>query len=79
MGAADLSDLFTDKPDFAPYSAKETDPSLFDPVKALTPMDAEFNWKALEENSYMDHPQQMLDDSKELDERMQREGKKKQK
>jgi len=76
VGASDMSDLFTNTPDFTPYNARETDPRLFDPVKALTPLDADFNWKALEENSYMDHPKQMLDDSKELDENLKRQKKK---
>jgi len=76
FGASDMSDLFTDKPDFSTYNAKEVDVRLFDPQKALTPLDAKFNWKALEENSDMDHPEQMLKDSKELDEQLKK-GKKK--
>ncbi len=72
-GAEDLADLFTNNPDFSPYEALEIDPKLFDPVKALTPLDAEFNWKALEENSYMDHPEQMLKDSKVLDEQIKKQ------
>lgn len=70
FGASDMADLFTDTPDFTPYNAKEVDPRLFDPQKALTPLDAKFNWRALEENSYMDHPEQMLEDSKRLDEEL---------
>jgi hypothetical protein len=72
FGASDLGELFSDQPDFAPYNAKQVDPRLFDPQKALTPLDAKFNWKALEENTYMDHPQQMLDDSKRLDDELKK-------
>ena len=32
--AADLSDCFTDQPDFTPYNALPVDPALFDPKKA---------------------------------------------
>ena len=73
-GAADLADLFTDQPDFTPYNARPVDGRIFDPQKALTPIDEQFNWKALEENSDMDHPQQMLKDSRELDQKL-RDGK----
>lgn len=78
-GAADMADLFTDKPDFTPYNALGADPRIFDPVKALTPLDADFNWKAVEENSDMDHPQQMLNDSKALDEKLKKKNNKKKK
>jgi len=37
--AADLSECFTDKPDFAPYEALPVDPALFDPEKARDPLD----------------------------------------
>ncbi len=71
-GAADMADLFTHTPDFTPYRATAADPRIFDPVKALTPLNADFNWKAVEENSDMDHPQQMLEDSKRLDEKLKK-------
>ena len=73
-GAADLADLFTDQPDFTPCNARPVDGRIFDPQKALTPIDEQFNWKALEENSDTDHPQQMLKDSRELDQKL-RDGK----
>jgi YVTN family beta-propeller protein len=37
--ANDLSDLFTDVPDFTPYSAIPIDRRIFDPQKALDPFD----------------------------------------
>ncbi len=75
-GAADLSDLFTEEPDFTPYNAKPVDVRIFDPQKALTPIDEKFNWKALEENSDMDHPTQMLKDSQEFDKNLKEKKKK---
>lgn len=75
-GAADMADMFTDKPNFTPYNAKATDIRIFDPQKALSPLDEKFNWKALDSNSDMDHPVQMLEDSKELDKQMDQEKKK---
>lgn len=76
--AADLSDLFTNKPDFTLYNAISSDLRLFNPQEALTPLNEKFNWKALEANGDMDHPKQMLEDSKELDKKL-KEQKKKQK
>ncbi len=35
--ATDLADLFTDKPDFAPYTALPSDPRIFDPAKVREP------------------------------------------
>jgi YVTN family beta-propeller protein len=46
--AADLSDFFTDKPDFSPYKALPVDARIFDPAKALKPFDEGFDWKAME-------------------------------
>ena len=37
--ASDLSDCFTDIPDFTPYTLKSIRPELFDPAKARDPLD----------------------------------------
>ncbi|HEU0123980.1 MAG TPA: alkaline phosphatase family protein [Bryobacteraceae bacterium] len=37
--AADLSDVFTDSPDFTPYAVKPIRSELFDPAKAKDPLD----------------------------------------
>jgi YVTN family beta-propeller protein len=58
-GATDLSDLFTGEPDFAPYNALPVDNRLFDPQKALTPLDEKFNWKAVVESPVLDLPADM--------------------
>ncbi len=39
--ASDLSDCFTDQPDFTPYRVLPIDPRLFDPAKAKEPLDPE--------------------------------------
>jgi YVTN family beta-propeller protein len=67
-GATDLSDLFTDQPDFTPYQAIPVDIRIFDPAKALDPYDEKFNWKAVEESPEIDNIRDMLRDSKEAEE-----------
>ena len=37
--ASELSDCFTDTPDFTPYTLKPIRPELFDPAKARDPLD----------------------------------------
>lgn len=66
-GANDLGDLFTDQPDFTPYRALPADPRIFDPQKALDPLDEEFNWKSVVESPVIDNPQDMERRSKEDD------------
>ena len=66
-GASDLADLFTDKPDFTPYNAVAVDKRIFDPKKALTPFDENFNWKAVIDSPIMDDPDDMLENSIEYD------------
>ena len=46
-GATDLSDMFTGTPDFTPYTALPPDIRIFDPQKALTPLDEKFDWGSL--------------------------------
>lgn len=58
-GATDLSDLFTDQPDFAPYRALPADVRLFDPQKALDPFDEKFDWKAFSESEELDRTETM--------------------
>lgn len=37
--ASDLSDMFTDRPEFAPYKLRSVDSRIFDPAKAREPLD----------------------------------------
>jgi Phosphoesterase family len=58
-GATDLSDMFTDKPDFTPYNAISSDLRIFDPAKALTPINEKFDWKAFSGSEEMDKTETM--------------------
>ena len=64
-GATDLSDMFTGVPDFTPYTALPADIRVFDPQKALTPLDEKFDWKSLKESPELDDPKEMVKDQKE--------------
>ena len=64
-GATDLSDMFTDKPDFTPYNAVPVDKRIFDPQKALDPLDENFNWKAVRNSPEIDDVKEMMKDMKE--------------
>lgn len=63
--ASDLADFFTDTPDFTPYSAVPSDPRIFDPKKALTPLDENFDWEAVKQAPLIDDPEDMMEDQKE--------------
>ncbi|MCE5248797.1 hypothetical protein LLG96_01115 [bacterium] len=55
-GANDLSDFFTPVPDFTAYTAVPVDRRIFDPEKALDPLDAEFDWKGFGDYPTIDDP-----------------------
>ncbi len=63
--ANDFADLFTPTPDFTPYNAIPVDPRIFDPKKALTPLDEKFDWKAVKESPLIDAVEDMQEDQKE--------------
>ncbi len=67
-GATDLSDFFTNTPDYKPYNAMEVDRQIFNPQKALDPFDEKFDWKAIKESPEIDNVDDMLQESKERDE-----------
>ncbi len=66
-GATDLSDFFTNIPDFTPYKAVDIDRRIFDPQKALDPLDEKFNWKSLKESPQIDNVKDMMREAKEQD------------
>jgi len=68
-GATDLRDMFTNEPDYTPYNAAPVDVRVFDPQKALDPLDERFNWKAVIDTPVIDDPKDMLNDSRKFDER----------
>ncbi|MDH5399186.1 MAG: hypothetical protein OEX02_13625, partial [Cyclobacteriaceae bacterium] len=68
-GSTDLAEMFTDTaPDFTPYEAVAVDPRVFEPQKALDPLDEQFNWEALDGSPIIDNPEDMINESKEKDE-----------
>ncbi|MFO7370404.1 MAG: hypothetical protein R6X09_09065 [Bacteroidales bacterium] len=58
--ATDLADCFSAVPDFTPYNAIPVDKRIFDPEKAMTPIDEDFDWKAIEESPKLDHVEDFL-------------------
>jgi len=69
FGASDLSDCFMDTPDFKPYDALPVDKRIFDPQKALDPLDEKFDWKATLESPGLDDPDE-IKEARKADERM---------
>lgn len=63
--ANDFADLFTGIPDFTPYQAVSVNPIIFDPKKALTPLDEKFDWEAVKESPLLDDVKDMPNDQKE--------------
>lgn len=61
-GATDLYDLFETKPDLTPYNAIAPDLRLFNPEKAYDPLDAEFDWSALDEGPVLDDVEYIQED-----------------
>ncbi|RPH35276.1 hypothetical protein EHM92_06460, partial [bacterium] len=55
----DLADFFTDEPDFTPYTARPADPEVFNPEKALDPLDEKFDWGAFHQTPRLDDPELM--------------------
>jgi len=64
FGASDLGSCFTDKPDYTPYDALSVDKRVFDPVKALSPLNEKFDWEAFRESPEMDDPEDMKKDDR---------------
>lgn len=63
--ASDMGDMFTSQPDFKPYVAVPVAAGIFDPQKALDPLDEKFNWDALKESPEIDKIEDMQRESKE--------------
>jgi len=73
--ANDLSDFFTNEPDFTPYKAYSVDKRVFDPQKALDPFDEKFNWKEMLQSPKIDYPADLQKSADERDKKqiMERE------
>ena len=63
--ANDFADFFKATPDFTRYNAVPVDARIFDPKKALTPLDENFDWEAVKETPLIDDVNDMQDDQKE--------------
>ncbi len=74
-GATDLSDMFTGVPDFSPFVALPPDLRIFDPQRALSPLDEDFDWNSLKESPILDDPREMIKDQKEKPEFRQKDQK----
>ena len=78
--ATDMSDLFTNTPDYSPYQAVAADPQIFEPQEALDPFDEKFDWKAFAESEEMDRTETMQkrreEDDNDLRERKEKKSKK---
>ncbi|MBS1682058.1 MAG: bifunctional YncE family protein/alkaline phosphatase family protein [Bacteroidetes bacterium] len=61
-GATSLFSCFNPKPDFTPYRALPVDQRIFDPVKALTPLNEKFDWEAVLHSPKLDDPEDMRAD-----------------
>jgi YVTN family beta-propeller protein len=59
FGVNDMSDCFTSEPDFTPYDALPVDPRVFDPAKAMSPLDEKFDWTALQQSPKLDDPDEI--------------------
>jgi YVTN family beta-propeller protein len=65
----DLSDCFTSKPDYTPYNALPADIRIFDPVKALGPLDEKFDWEAAKDSPDLDDADE-IKKAREADKRL---------
>jgi hypothetical protein len=59
FGASNLSDCFSSQPDFTPYNALPSDVRVFDPAKAMSPLNENFDWEAFRESPELDDPEDM--------------------
>ena len=71
--ATDMHDMFTSKPDFSPFNALPSDIQIFDPQKALTPIDEKFDWKAFSESEELDRVETMQKRRKDDDDLLRKE------
>ena len=62
-----MADMFTDQPDFTPYNALPVDSRIFNPQKAMDPLDEKFNWERVKNSPKIDNPEDMIRESKEQD------------
>ena len=59
FGVTDMRDCFTDEPDFTPYDALPVDIRIFDPEKAMDPLDEKFDWEGVKQSPKLDDPDEI--------------------
>lgn len=74
-GVTDPADIIMKYPDYTSYDAKPEDSRIFDPQKALTPLNENFNWEVLKESPGTKKPENKQEWMKENDKK-QRNGNK---
>lgn len=71
--AGDLYDLFSGEPDFSPYDVIIPDKRMFDPDTAYDPLDAEFDWSALNEGPALDDVEFLQQEAEAFDKEQKQE------
>jgi YVTN family beta-propeller protein len=59
-----LTDFFTDKPDFTPYTLVKSDARIFDPEKAMSRYNKTIDWRKIEKGPDMDDEEHEREDRK---------------
>jgi hypothetical protein len=54
-----LTDFFTDKPDFTPYTLEAADQRIFDPQEAMRPYKKNFDWRKILKGPEMDDEEEI--------------------
>jgi hypothetical protein len=62
-----LTDFFTDKPDFTPYTFEKSDTRIFDPQKAMSRYNKTIDWRKIEKGPDMDDEEHEREEHKTLD------------
>lgn len=62
-----LTDFFTDKPDFTPYTFEKSDVRIFDPQKAMSRYNKTVDWRKIEKGPDMDDEEHERQEHKTLD------------
>ncbi len=62
-----LTDFFTSKPDFTPYTLLRSDTRIFDPQKAMSRYNKTIDWRKIEKGPDMDNEEHEREDRKKLE------------
>jgi len=70
FGVTDMRDCFTEEPDYTPYNALPVDIRVFDPQKAMDPLDEEFDWEGVKQSIKLDDVEE-IKKAREKDKRLE--------